>query len=327
MISNIRMFFVSIILFSLVSGCAGRNDRRNTSLFDQKKLTVVITDSGLGGLSVLDDISKKLAESGYYKKVDLIFVNALFNAEFGYNALASRKAKIDTLNAVLYGIEEKFHPDIILIGCNTLSVIYGETNFVKESNTPVTGIVDSGVGLISDHLSQNENSVVIITGTKTTISEDTHRKALLAKGFSEDRIITKACPELQSYIEQNPDGEGTEMLISIYMDEALSEIPENTGSLFLSLNCSHFAYSVKLWQQAFDEAGIDLEEILNPNTIMGNFLMPEKNKNRYKNTKITHSVYSKVPIKNKKSMHDVFKDNSPDLAEKLNNYIFDKDLF
>ncbi|MFC2116235.1 hypothetical protein ACFLTU_07150 [Bacteroidota bacterium] len=327
MLTTIRIFFVSILLSSLVNEYSRADDGMEKSLFDQKKITVVITDSGLGGLSVLDDISKKLAGSGYYKKVDLIFVNALFNADFGYNALASREAKIDTLNTVLYGIEKKFHPDIILIGCNTLSVFFTETEFVKESNTPVTGIVNSGVGLISDHLSQNENSSVIITGTKTTISEDSHRKALLAKGYSEDRIITKACPELQSYIEQDPDGESTEMLISIYMEEALAELPENTASLFLSLNCSHFAYSEELWRQTFNHAGVDLEKILNPNTIMGDFLMPEKNRGRFRKTKITHSVYSRVLINNVRTMHSVFKDNSPNVAKALNNYIIDRDLF
>ena len=326
MTSNFRIFIISFYLLFLINGCAS-GDKLDNLIFDQEEITVVITDSGLGGLAVLDDIAKKMAESGYYKRVNLIFVNALFNADYGYNSLNSRSEKINVFSSVLNGIENKFHPDIILIGCNTLSVFIGETDFVKESNTPVVGIVESGVVLISDHLSQNNKSAVIITGTITTISEDNHRKALLKRGFSEERIITQACPELQSYIERNPDGEDTEMLITVYIEEALSKLPANIESLYLSLNCSHFGYSEELWQMAFDYAGVDLEDILNPNTIMGDVLMYEKNKNRYKETIINQSVYSKVVIKNKESIYNVFKENSPELAEALNNYVIDKDLF
>lgn len=305
----------------------GNGQELDNSIFDKEEITVVITDSGLGGLAVLDDIAKKIAGSGYYKRVNLIFVNALFNANYGYNSLNSREEKIHVFSSVLSGIENNFHPDVILIGCNTLSVIYRETDFVKESNTPVIGIVESGVKLISDRLSQNEKSAVIITGTVTTISEDSHRKALLKRGFSEERIIPQACPELQSYIERNPDGEDTEMLITVYIEEALSQLPEGVESIYLSLNCSHFGYSEKLWQLAFDYAEIDLEEILNPNIIMGNVLMPEKNKNRYRQTVISQSVYSKVVLKNKESIFNVFKESSPELAEALNNYVINKSLF
>ena len=42
-----------------------------------KEITIVITDSGLGGLDVMGDIAEKFSESGHYKKVNLIFINAL----------------------------------------------------------------------------------------------------------------------------------------------------------------------------------------------------------------------------------------------------------
>jgi len=315
-----------LLLFFRATGCINGDDR-DSLLVDRKEITVVITDSGLGGLAVMDDIAKKLTGSGYYERVNLIFVNALFDADKGYNALPSREEKINMFNSVLHGIENRFHPDIILIGCNTLSVLFEETNFVKRSDTPVVGIVQPGVELMANRLLQNERSVVIITGTETTISEGSHRKALLEKGFSGGRIITQACPELQSYIEKDPFGEDTQMLISYYVEEALSQLTDRANPLYLSLNCSHFGYSEKLWQQAFDDAGVDLEEILNPNTLMGDILIPEKNKNRFKKTKITRTVYSKVVIKNKESIYDLFKDSSPELAEALMHYVIDKDLF
>ncbi len=294
---------------------------------DKEKIRIVITDSGLGGLSVMDDIAKKMEGSGYYKTAELIFVNALFNAERGYNALSSREEKILQLNLVLSGIETKFHPDIILIACNTLSVIFKETEFIKKSDTPVVGIVIPGVDLIAGRLSKDDNSAVIITGTITTISENNHKESLLRKGFQSDRIITQACPELQSYIEKDPYGEDTGMLISVYIEEALARLPEYADNIYLSLNCSHFGYSEKLWQQAFYDAGADLREILNPNYTISNGLFPDRNRNRFGKTEISQVVYSKVVIKNKGSMYVFFIDKSPELAKALNNYILEEDLF
>ena len=183
------LFFLS---FRVTGDMMG--DGQNNPMVDREKITVVITDSGLGGLAVMDDIAGKLTGAGYYKRVNLIFVNALFDVDQGYNALPSREEKIIVFNSVLHGIENRFHPDIILIGCNTLSVIYEETDFVINRDRPVVGIVQPGVELIAHRLIQDEEAVVIITGTETTISEGSHRKALLEKGFNDDRIITHACP-------------------------------------------------------------------------------------------------------------------------------------
>ena len=311
-----RCFFIHTLILFLVSGC-----------ITGQEIRVVITDSGLGGLAVMDTISKKLEVSGYYKKVDMVFVNALFDSDLGYNALESRQAKIDTFDRVLRAVERKFSPDIIIIGCNTLSVLYKETGFVQETDIVVEGIVDPGVGLIYDHLSADENSVVIITGTETTISEDSHRKALLEKGISDERIITQACPELQSYIERDPDGEDTEMLIDYYVSEAIEQLPDEVGPIYLSLNCSHYGYSEKLWRKAFAEEGVGLKKILNPNYVIGDVLFQDGCGQRHANTEIVYSVYSKVDLRNRESMVRVFRDRSPGIAEALSNYILDEDLF
>ncbi len=267
---SIYMMLALAFLLFLPAVGYDREEAQDSPVVDRKEITVVITDSGLGGLDVMDNIAKKLTGSGYYRRVNLIFVNALFDADKGYNALPSREEKITVFNSVLEGIENRFHPDIILIGCNTLSVIFEETDFVKKSDTPVVGIVQPGVQIMADRLLQNEKSIVIITGTETTIAEGSHKKALLEKGFSGGRIITQACPELQSYIEKDPFGEDTQMLISYYVEEALSQLTDRANPLYLSLNCSHFGYSKKLWLQAFKDAGMDLEGILNPNTKLVN---------------------------------------------------------
>jgi glutamate racemase len=319
-----------VLLVSLTCSLRSQIAQNNydlSNLYEKKEITVAITDSGLGGLAVMDDIAQKMKNAGCFRKVNLIFVNALFDPETGYNSLQNREEKINILNKVLNGIELNYHPDIILIACNTLSVIYKETEFYNNSRIPVFGIVDPGVELIKKTIEKDTASNVIIFGTETTIEENSHKKALLKMDISDDRIITEACPQLQSYIEQNPAGEETEMLISAYLNEALENVRNKDRKIYLSLNCSHYGYSERLWERAMQGLPYKFGGILNPNEIMGDVLISEKYRNRFADTKISFLVASKTKTLNKSAMFEIFRENDPGLAEALKNYIINPELF
>jgi glutamate racemase len=326
--NRLSLYFILIFLFTCsISFTNGQGINDLSQLFNKEEITVVITDSGLGGLSVMDNIARQMRGSGCFKKVNLIFANALFDVNSGYNALKTREEKIKIFSSVLEGIEKHYHPDLIMIACNTLSVVYKETDFARNSKTPLLGIVEPGVRLIADKLAAEKNSDVIILGTETTIEEGSHRKALLEKNIADDRIITMACPQLQSYIEQNPAGEETEMLISAYLNEALEKLPLNHGVVFLSLNCSHFGYSTDLWKKAFPNTSYKLGGLLDPNLIMGNKLMDDSILKRFPETKISYQVVSKVELINEKAMFNIFRAISPELAYALKNYSIISDMF
>ena len=286
----------------------------------KEKITIVITDSGLGGLSVMEDVAKKIKIAGCYKEVNLIFVNALFDSNSGYNSLGTREEKISIFNRVLIGIDQRFKPDAILIACNTLSVLYKETDFAKKSGTTIFGIVESGVQLVAERLLSDPNSSVILFGTETTIEEASHRKALLALNIQDRRIVAKSCPQLQSYIEQNPHSEETEMLISVYLNEALEQLPKTVGTIFLSLNCSHFGYSEDLWERAFATTSFKFGGILDPNFRMADYLIKEECRNKYAETKLTYLVVSKIELLNVNAMVQFFTTKAPEIANALQNY-------
>lgn len=117
------------------------------------------------------------------------------------------------------------------------------------------------------------------------------------------------------------------MLISVYMSEALEEIGDTAGSVYVSLNCSHFGYSEELWAKAIADSPFKSGGILNPNYLMGNVLIDEKCQNRFADTKISFLVVSKTELLNAVSMSGFFRETSQELADALKNYSLIPGLF
>jgi glutamate racemase len=337
--TNQRLILVAGSLAFLMAFSAGRNiysgQERFKSSFDlerffQKRLvTIAVTDSGLGGLSVVAEAVRRMKEANEFEQVDLIFYNALFSAEGGYNSLKTREEKIAVFDSALESLEEKFNPDLILIGCNTLSVLYKDTLFSKKTRTPVIGIVDPGVDLIAENLRSKPDSMAVIFGTPTTIAEESHKAGLAALGISPSRIIEIACPELEMYIERDFAGDDTEMIIAGCVDEAVAELPKPAPPFYASLNCTHFGYSLPLWESAFGEAGVRPEAILNPNSRLADVLFEPTYLGRYPKTQIAVRVVSMVEIDHQKiqSLGKWLSAASPDTAEALRRYELDPSLF
>lgn len=299
------------------------------ALFQKEDVTIVVTDSGLGGLSIVADAERRMRAFKNVNSVRLVFFNALFSEQGGYNSLRSRSDKIRVLDSALLSMEEKYDPDLILIGCNTLSVLYPDTEFSRESGLPVTGIVDAGVDLIAQGLREHPESRVIILGTQTTVEEGRHERMLVQKGFLPERIFHQACPDLVPYIERGYDSDETEMLISAYADEALQSLPDPGAPILVSLNCTHYGYSLDLWRKAFLGHGAQPVAFLDPNTRVLDFLFVPETRGRFKDTRISVEVVSMVKIgpAQQESIGSFLREVSPTTAEALADYRWDPELF
>lgn len=329
----VLLFILSAALCAECVSCGGKQESGRSGELDQffnsKKVTIAITDSGLGGLSITADAVRKMEKYRIFDEVEIIFYNALFSTEGGYNSLVDRKEKIRIFDRALAGLRDHYDPDIIIIGCNTLSVIYGETGFASGAGMPVVGIVDTGVEMMLRSIGEEPDSKVIIFGTKTTIDEGSYRSKLKEAGISDERIIDQACPDLTNYIERGYDSYETELLIGAYVGEALEKAGEDPGTFFASLNCTHYGYSMELWKAAFDFYEAPPEVILNPNDELVDFLFPQRLRNRNEMSKITVRVVSKVRIEQSRleSIAGLIGEISPETAEALLGYEFKEDLF
>ncbi len=325
---------IFFFVFALVYAACAENPTfaREDSLqnfFRKSEATIVITDSGLGGLSVLADAVERSKVWKSFQKVNFVFFNALFSNNGGYNTLKSYEEKVAVFNSVLNSIEVKYNPDLILIGCNTLSAIYDNTHFATQVKIPVRGIIDAGVDVVSDALKAHPESKIILFATQTTVAQNTHKNRLVKKGFLPERIVYQSCPELARYIEEDHNGEVTEMLIFAYVDEALQKLNGRNAPFLASLNCTHYGYSLDLWNKAFRDLSVKPLVLLNPNPRMNDFLFRLQYRDRFKNTDISVRAVSMVEIEKKKieSLGSFLRPLSRRTAEALEKYEWKKDLF
>jgi len=298
--ARIRALFLALLILLVLSTQVAAQMETTPEwlpgLLEKESITIVITDSGLGGLSVVADAAEKFRQHPVFKDVRLIFVNALFRDQGGYNSLRTREEKLKVFSSALQSMQDRFAPDIILVACNTLSVLILDTGFVAVSSVPVVGIVESGVDQIAQQLRGNPLARNIIFATQTTVDEGTHRNQLLDLGIGAGQIVTQSCPQLTLYIEQGYDDSYTEMLIDAYVDEALSQMGETSGPLSISFNCTHYGYSMEFWKQAFASRGIEVAAFLNPNTKMVDFLLPASLHQRYKQSEVSVKAVSMIDI-------------------------------
>jgi len=287
------------ILLVLVSGVAvampsGEQEQRLAALRGKDSITVLVIDSGLGGLSVSADIDHRARRTSCYRSIDLVFANALPDAARGYNTMPSMNEKAAVFSEALRGMVAKIHPDAILIACNTLSVVYPHTAFARTADIPVVGIVDIGVKFMAERLRQEKDATIVLFGTETTIGEDSHRAGLRAEGLAEDRMTVQACPDLAGEIQSDPDGDVAKTMIDLYAAEASGAMVRRSSKTLVGLCCTHYGYVADRFAEAMRSSTGSAVEILDPNERMADVLFPAGCESRFTNTQVTQRVLSRV---------------------------------
>lgn len=93
--------------------------------------TILVFDSGVGGLSVLDETRRRLPHCRYHYACD--------NAAFPYGD-KSEDELVARVDAVLRALIARVHPDIVVIACNTASTV-ALPRIRAGFHKPVVGVV------------------------------------------------------------------------------------------------------------------------------------------------------------------------------------------
>jgi glutamate racemase len=225
---------------------------------------ILITDSGVGGLSVVAYAERLMRTQGFTEPVRLTFANAAPANDYGYNSMPSREEKLATFDRFLRNVTERFAPDAIYVACNTLSVLMPDTPYVATSRIPVQGIVETGAGLLLQRLEADRQSVAMIFATQTTIDAGTYARILAERGIERSRIVSQACPGLADTISEDREGTKTRAEIRRWVNTAIEQMQDAHAPVVACLACTHYGYRKELFAAAFDEAGI-AATVINPN--------------------------------------------------------------
>ncbi len=236
-------------------------------------VTIVVTDSGLGGLSVAADLAARLPASGIVRSARIVFVNAEPAATFGYNDMKRDADKVRVFDGALSAMEARYEPDLILIACNTLSVVWPRTEHAKAGGVETVEIVSMGADQIRKELAAEPDATALVFATKTTIESGAHKRLLVEKGVPADRVVGEACPRLAGAIERGSASAETTAYVKSFVADALEKRPLKKGPVFASLNCTHFPYVKPLWEQAFAAAGHPGVKVLDPNPLMTDLVL------------------------------------------------------
>lgn len=225
---------------------------------------ILITDSGVGGLSVVAYAERFIRTHGFHEPVRLTFANAAPANDYGYNSMPTREEKLATFDRFLRNVAERFAPDSIYIACNTLSVLLPDTPYFANASVPVNGIVETATNLLLQALEADPKSVAMMFGTQTTIDAGTYPRLLIERGIEPSRIVSQACPGLADTISEDREGTKTRAEIRGWVAAAIDKMQHAGAPVVACLACTHYGYRKDVFAAAFEEAGV-AATVVNPN--------------------------------------------------------------
>jgi glutamate racemase len=224
---------------------------------------IVLMDSGLGGLSICAGLEKRLRSAFGIPSIRLVYVNAWPDSRHGYNDLpdaASRAAVLDKVLTAMTGLR----PGLILIACNTLSVLYNLTEFGRAPAVSVAGIIEEGVDVFHEALARDSEGMLFLFGTRTTIGSGEHVRRLVQRGIDARRVFSTACHGLAGAIDKDPDSPALAGLVDECVSRALQR-RKIKGTLYAGLCCTHYSYIADIFWCSLERRTGAKVEVLDPN--------------------------------------------------------------
>ena len=227
---------------------------------------IVVCDSGLGGLNIAGHFFAPRAEAS--ELCELIYFNAYPEPDRGFNTLPDDRAREAQFRNVLEGID-RFAPDLCLVACNTLSIVWEKLKTYWRPAFPVAGIVDAAVEAMAGVMDVEPDSSLLILGTKSTAASGLYPERLTRRGIDAGRIGSLGCPGLATLLESDPGSPEVVTRIAGHAREASALFPVLPAKLQLGLCCTHFGFAASVWRREFERAfGIPVG-IIDPNDRFG----------------------------------------------------------
>jgi glutamate racemase len=192
-----------------------------------------VFDSGVGGLTVVAEISKQLPNE------EVVYFGDTARAPYG----SRHEDTITFFSKQIVRFLQTQNVKVIVVACNTATITSLE-HIKKEFGSHILGVVEPGV--IS--ALETTKSKIGIIGTQATIKSKAYEKIIRNKR-QDIEIFTKACPLLVQLIEEGLiDNEIADMTCKHYVEPL---IKNGIDTLFLA--CTHFPIHKKSILKATNE--------------------------------------------------------------------------
>jgi len=201
-------------------------------LLDNKYIGVF--DSGLGGLSVVEKIFKKIPQA------KIIYLGDTARVPYGSRSV---EELINFADEITYFLLSK-DCEIIVDACNSTSAV--ALDFLQQKySKPIIGVIEPGVRAALD---ATKNGCIGVIATEATVKSGAHKKTAqeLEPGTT---IIAQACPDFVPLVES---GEITGERALNIVKRTLEPLKE-TNIDALILGCTHYPYLSELVKEAIGE--------------------------------------------------------------------------
>jgi len=290
---------------------------------------ILITDSGVGGLSVVAYAERFVRTLGFSQPIHLTFANAAPENDYGYNSMPSREEKVQTFDRFLSNVTKRYAPDSIYVACNTLSVLLADTPYFRNASIPVQGIVATGAALLLRQMDADPQSTAMIFATQTTIDAGAYPRLLESAGVDPSRIITQACPGLADTISEDREGARTAAEIAHWVDAATAKLTRRNVRVVACLACTHYGYRKDLFASALSAAGVSAT-IINPNENAVDDLFGSTAKlsvGEYRDVAVDVVTRYVIPPATVEALTWFLRDISPRTVDALTSFVHVPDLF
>ncbi len=190
---------------------------------DGKRLQPIgVFDSGLGGLTVLRSLHRRLPCE------DMIYFGDTARVPYGTKGETTVRsfARQDAGLLVNKGVK------MVVVACNTASAFALE--YLQQTlPVPVLGVIEPGVAAALD---ATRGGVVGVIGTSGTIRSGRYQAGLKAGGLTDDQIMAVECPLFVPLVEEDKMGQ---TLMRLAVAEYLQPLKEARVDTLI-LGCTHY---------------------------------------------------------------------------------------
>jgi len=183
---------------------------------------IAIFDSGLGGLTVVREVRRRLPGE------DIVYFGDTARVPYGSK---SPQTVFRFANEVCQFLL-RFDPKLIVAACNTVSAVALD-ELEQRTPLPVLGVVRPGA---AEAVRRSRGGPIGVIATEATVNSHAYSRAILALA-PEVAIVEQACPSLVAVIEEGraPQDPVVRMLLMDYLEKVRLLNPEA-----LVLGCTHY---------------------------------------------------------------------------------------